>query len=69
MSMLAVAETSATRLENGPTLARMVGVLWEELSAGRPVACPLCHGEMAPEYGQHAMPTAGRCRGCGTRLT
>ncbi len=69
MTMLAVAEMSQLRLDEEPTLETLVGALWEELAAGRPVACPLCHGEMVPEYGQHARPIAGRCRACGSRLT
>ncbi len=67
--MLAVAERSRERLGDEPTLATVVGALWEELQAGRPVACPMCHGEMAPRYGQHAHPSLGRCRECGAALS
>jgi hypothetical protein len=68
MTMLAVAERPRERLDAEPSLAAMVGTLWEELQAGRPVACPLCHGELAPQYGPHASPVGGRCRSCGTAL-
>ena len=69
MTMLAVAEVSQERLGDGPTVATMVGALWEELQAGRPVACPICHGDMAPRYGQHALAIAGRCVDCGSSLS
>jgi hypothetical protein len=69
MTMLAVAERSSARLDNEPTLATVVGVLWEELQAGRPVACPICHGEMHPRYGQHALAIAGTCADCGSSLS
>jgi hypothetical protein len=66
--MLAVAEMSHERLDHEQTLATVVGALWEELQAGRPVACPLCHGEMSPRFGQHALPIAGTCAACGSSL-
>ena len=69
MTMLAVAEASQVQLGDEPTLATVVGALWEELQAGRPVACPICHGELFPVYGQHALPMRGRCLDCGTALS
>jgi DNA-directed RNA polymerase subunit RPC12/RpoP len=69
MSMLAVAERPAVRLDGEPSLAAVVGALWEELQAGRPVACPVCHGDMHPRYAQQALASAGRCEECGSSLS
>ena len=69
MSMLAVAERSQERLWDEPTLATVVGALWEELQAGRPVACPICHGEIAPQEAPHGQPLTGRCQDCGAALS
>jgi hypothetical protein len=53
----------------GPTLDDVMSGAWEELTAHAVVACPVCDGELAPEYGSHARPIGGRCRSCGTRLS
>lgn len=53
----------------GPTLDQLVSGAWEELTAHAVVECPLCDGELVPEYGSHALPVAGRCRSCGTTLS
>ncbi|MDQ6803656.1 MAG: hypothetical protein M3065_01540 [Actinomycetota bacterium] len=54
----------------GPTLDDVVSGAWEELTAQAVVECPVCgDGELAPEYGAHARPVGGRCRGCGTTLS
>jgi len=53
----------------GPTLDDVVSGAWEELTAHAVVECPVCQGELAPEYGAHARPVGGRCRGCGTTLS
>jgi hypothetical protein len=53
----------------GPTLDDVVSGAWEELTAHAVVACPVCDGELAPEYGSHARPIRGRCRRCGTTLS
>ncbi len=42
---------------------------WEDLSAHRTAACPICDGAMAPRYGAGPSAVAGRCGGCGTELT
>ncbi|HWC86734.1 MAG TPA: hypothetical protein VG388_09350 [Solirubrobacteraceae bacterium] len=47
----------------------MLSGAWEELAAHAVVDCPLCNGELVPEYGSHARPIAGRCRRCGTTLS
>jgi hypothetical protein len=51
-----------------PSLDTLVSGLWEGLAAHRPVACPLCSGEVVPLYGAHHHPVGGRCRTCGTSL-
>jgi hypothetical protein len=53
----------------GPTLDQLVSGAWEELTAHAVVECPLCAGELEPEYGQQALPIGGRCRRCGTTLS
>lgn len=51
-----------------PTLDELVSGAWEGLAAHNAVPCPVCGGVMAPEYGVHARPIGGRCRGCDTTL-
>lgn len=46
-----------------------ISVLWARISAHQLVACPLCRGEMEPQYGAEAAPLGGRCRDCGSVLT
>jgi tRNA(Ile2) C34 agmatinyltransferase TiaS len=45
----------------------LVGV-WEGLTAHRVAQCPVCGGEMEPEYGVHSRPFGGQCKRCGTTL-
>jgi hypothetical protein len=52
-----------------PTLDALVSGMWEGLAAHRSVACPMCGGEMRPDYGAHALPIAGRCQNCETTLS
>lgn len=49
-----------------PTLDELLVGVWEGLAAHRVVSCPACGSEMGPEYGAHARPIGGRCRGCGS---
>jgi hypothetical protein len=51
------------------TLDDVIVGAWEALSAHRSVACPVCGGELAAEYGAHARPVGGKCRSCGTELS
>jgi hypothetical protein len=53
----------------GPTLDDVLSSAWEELTAHAVVDCPVCDGELAPEYGAHARPIGGRCRRCGSTLS
>jgi hypothetical protein len=52
-----------------PTLDEMLVGVWEGLIAHRVVACPVCGGEMKPQYGVHALPRGGRCTSCGSSLS
>ena len=51
-----------------PTLDELLAGVWEGLTAHAAVRCPVCGGEMEPEYGVHALPIGGRCKGCGSTL-
>ncbi|MFZ0091983.1 MAG: hypothetical protein WAL63_20965 [Solirubrobacteraceae bacterium] len=59
----------ATDLGGEPTLDMVMAGVWEGLAAHRSAACPMCGGEMTPDYGAHALPVGGRCRSCGTMLS
>jgi hypothetical protein len=50
------------------TLDEVLAGAWEGLTAHRAVDCPVCGGEMEPEYGVHARPIGGTCTGCGAKL-
>jgi hypothetical protein len=52
-----------------PTLDELVARVWEGLATHRSVACPLCGGDMKPDYGVHALPIGGRCHSCDTMLS
>jgi hypothetical protein len=51
------------------TLDKLLSGAWEGLAAHNSVACPLCGGEMTPDYGVHALPIGGRCGNCDTKLS
>ncbi len=68
MTMLAVAQTSFEGLSREPTLDDVLDGVWRGLAAHRTVQCPVCHGEMTPQYGAQALPVGGRCRNCGATL-
>ena len=68
MSTLAVEQTTLEGLEPEPTLDDAIAGVWRSLCSHRIVACPVCHGEMAPEYGAQALPVGGRCRRCDATL-
>lgn len=65
--------TPAPGLFNGlggePTLDQLIAGVWEGLTAHATVRCPVCEGEMRPEYGARALPLGGRCAECGSTLT
>jgi hypothetical protein len=51
------------------TLDTLVSGAWEGLAAHTPVPCPMCGGEMTPDYGVHPLPIGGGCRSCGTTFS
>ena len=53
----------------GPTLEDVLSGAWEELSAHRAAACPICDGVIEPRYGSGPSPVGGRCRSCRTELS
>ena len=52
----------------GPTLEEVIAGAWEGLMAHASVECPVCHGEMTPQYAAGAGAVGGRCASCGTSL-
>ncbi len=52
----------------GRTLEDVLSRAWEELTAHRAGACPICGGAMLPRYGSGPSPVGGRCGECGSRL-
>ena len=53
----------------GRTLEDVISGAWEELSAHRTAACPICTGVIEPRYGSGPSPVGGRCRRCRTELS
>ena len=68
MSTLAMAPSLFDRVGGEPTLDDVLVGVWEGLTAHRAVECPVCRGEMNPEYAAHARPVGGRCDSCGATL-
>ncbi len=68
MTTLVVATPLFGELESEPTLDAVIVRAWDELRERRQVECPVCQGEMAPEYGAQALPIGGRCSSCGAAL-
>ena len=64
--------SAAERLQapprEGRTLEDMLSGAWEDLTAHRTAACPICDGAMDPRYGAGASAVGGRCRSCRTEL-
>lgn len=50
------------------TLEDVISGAWEELSAHRTAACPICDGPMEARYGSGPSAVGGRCRDCGSEL-
>jgi hypothetical protein len=61
--------TSTPRLRAVRTLDTAISALWAQITADRAVACPICHGEMQPQYGTAGFQVTGRCRDCGSVLS
>jgi hypothetical protein len=69
MSTLALAPSLFGGVGGEPTLDELIAGVWEGLAVHGVVECPVCAGEMAPEYGAGARPVGGRCRDCGSVLS
>jgi hypothetical protein len=69
MSALAVAPTLFDLLGGGPTLDDVIVGAWEGLTAHTVVSCPVCDGELAPEYGARSRLRGGRCSDCGSSIS
>jgi hypothetical protein len=69
MLAVAVAPMDLDRAYGERALDDVIVPAWEELTARRSVACPVCGGEMDPEYGAQARPIAGRCKSCRATLS
>jgi hypothetical protein len=69
MSTLALAPSLFGAVGGEPTLDELIAGVWEGLAAHGVVVCPVCEGEMAPEYGAGSRPVGGRCEHCGTALS
>ena len=68
MSTLAVAPPLFGPLDGEPTLDDELVGAWKGLAARRTAPCPVCHGDMEPEYSAAGPPIGGRCAACGTTL-
>jgi hypothetical protein len=68
VSTLAVEQPTLEGLERERTLDDVIVGVWRGLCSHQIVKCPICHGEMAPEYSAQALPVGGRCRDCGVTL-
>jgi hypothetical protein len=55
VSTLAVEQPRLEGLEAERTLDDVLVGAWTQLCSHRAVECPLCHGEMEPEYGARAL--------------
>jgi hypothetical protein len=61
-------QTTLEGLESEPTLDELLAGVWASICSHQTVECPVCRGEMDPEYGAHARPVGGRCVDCGAQL-
>ena len=52
----------------GRTLEDVLSGAWEDLTAHRTAACPICDGAMEPRYGAGPSAVGGRCRSCRTEF-
>ena len=69
MTTLALALPLFEDVEREPSLDDIVVRAWEGVSGHGVVECPVCQGEMEPEYGAQARPVAGRCSDCGAAIS
>ncbi len=65
MSTLTLTPLTLDRVDRAPTLDDLLAGVWEGLSAGRAVRCPVCAGEMRAVGLE---PIAGVCSRCAAEL-
>jgi hypothetical protein len=53
----------------GSTLEDVLSGVWEDITAHRTAACPICDGAMTPRYGSGPSAVGGRCGTCATELS
>lgn len=51
------------------SLDEVLVAAWAGLTAGAPIACPMCDAVMEPRWSAGAGAVGGRCHGCGTELS
>jgi hypothetical protein len=68
VSALTLAPSLFDQLGGEPTLEDVLVGAWEGLAAQRSVQCPVCQGEMTPDWAAGAGLVGGRCRDCGSTL-
>jgi hypothetical protein len=69
MSAVAEAPMHLDRVYGERALDDVIVRAWEELTVQRGTACPVCGGEMEPQYGARARPICGRCTSCHSTLS
>ena len=57
-----------TSPREGRTLEDVLSRAWEDLSAHRTAACPICDGAMLARYGSGPSAVGGRCGDCLTEF-
>jgi hypothetical protein len=68
VSAVAEAPTGLDPAHGERALDDVIVRVWEELTEGRGAACPVCGGDMEPDYAAQARAIGGRCNKCGARL-
>ena len=67
MTTLTLAPLALDRACDEPTLDDLLMDVWEGLSVGRAVRCPVCVGEMGRVASGASL--TGHCKDCGARLS
>ena len=62
-------EAPAVTAATPQTLDELLVGAWAGLTAGAPVACPVCDATMEPRWSAGAGVVGGRCRSCGSDLS
>lgn len=68
MTPLALEQTTLEGVAPDATLDDLLVGVWGRLRSREVVECPVCRGEMEPDYGAQAPPIGGRCTDCAAVL-